>query len=120
MRHARYLSPAENAALSRVFYDDAFIEGMGRVRGIADHVETGETVLRHTDGSAFTITAATSSAVLFASRLVYLTDKEGVPNRRITLNSSPKQNVALEKRSRGLKDRRQIAAQYPDNGRDHG
>jgi len=78
MRHARYLSPAENAALSRVFYDDAFIEGMGRVRGIADHVETGETVLRHTDGSAFTITAATSSAVLFASRLVYLTDKEGV------------------------------------------
>ena len=119
MRHARYLSPAENAALSRVFYDDAFIEGMGRVRGIADHVETGETVLRHTDGSAFTITAATSSAVLFASRLVYLTDKEGVRQPWDHLKQLT-EAVALEKRSRGLKDRRQIAAQYPDNGRDHG
>jgi hypothetical protein len=75
------LDPAEKAALSKVFEDDTFIEGMGKVRLIADHVETGDAVLRHTDNSPFTITSASSAAAVFANRCVYLSDTDGVPHR---------------------------------------
>ena len=55
-RHeAASLDPNERAALRKVFENDRFIEGMGKVRAISDHVEKGLTVLRHTDNSPFSV-----------------------------------------------------------------
>jgi hypothetical protein len=75
------LDPTERAALRKVFEDDTFIEGMGRVRGIGDHVETGCVVLRHIDNSPFTVTAASSAAAVFADRCVDLPDTDGHRHR---------------------------------------
>jgi hypothetical protein len=75
------LAAAEKAALQKVFEDDKFIEGMGKVRGIADHVEIGEVIIRDTNNAPFTITPASSAAAVFADRCVNLTDVEGVTHR---------------------------------------
>jgi hypothetical protein len=61
---ASTLNPTERAALRRVFEDDEFIEGMGKVRVIGDHVERGGAVLRHTNNSPFTITSESSAAAV--------------------------------------------------------
>ena len=75
------LNSTEKAALRKVFEDDKFIAGIGKVRGIGDHVETGCVVLRHIDNSPFTVTAASSAAAVFADRCVHLYDTDGRQHR---------------------------------------
>jgi hypothetical protein len=77
---ARSLDPTERAALYNVFEDDVFIRGMGKVRGISEHVVMDDAVLYHTDNSPFTITAASSAALVFSRRCVTLIDTKGNPH----------------------------------------
>jgi hypothetical protein len=77
-RRARYLSPSQTKALAKHLRYDVFIESMGKVRSIGEHVDLKDDVeLHHSDGSAFTMTPASSSAVIFATPRVMLTDKTG-------------------------------------------
>lgn len=39
---AHSLNPTETKALSKVFKEDVFIDSVGRIRGISEHVETGD------------------------------------------------------------------------------
>lgn len=73
----RTLSPTEHAALRKVFEDDKFIESVGKVRGISEHVETGDVELLDTDNVRVTITAKSSAAVVFAARTALLIDNQG-------------------------------------------
>ena len=74
------LEPGEKEALRKVFEDDTFIKGMGKVRGISEHVEMGEVVLRQTDGSALK-SQLPSAAAVFADRCVHLFDTAGDRHR---------------------------------------
>ena len=69
----------ERDFLRKVLEEDEFIEGMGRLRGISEHVETGNTELRHPHGEPFELTPASSAAILFESHRVYVTDVDGKP-----------------------------------------
>jgi hypothetical protein len=73
----RSLSPTEHAALRKVFEGDKFIESVGKVRGISEHVETGDVELFDTDYVSATITAKSSAAVVFAARTALLIDNSG-------------------------------------------
>jgi hypothetical protein len=76
------LDATEQAALRKVFEDDRFMEGMGRVRVISEHVlQRGCAVLSYPDNSTFTITSASSAAAVFADRCVTLIDADGNPHR---------------------------------------
>jgi hypothetical protein len=75
------LGSTAKAALSKVFDNDPFIEGMCKARVIGDHVKAKEPVLRHIDNSPIEITASTSGATLFAGRCVELTDTRGQRHR---------------------------------------
>jgi hypothetical protein len=77
MRTAHSLSPTEAKALSKVFDKDVFIESVGRIRGISEHVETGEVVLHHINGSPFRVRAESSAAAVFASDSIDLIDTNG-------------------------------------------
>jgi hypothetical protein len=75
------LGPAELKALRKVFEEDGFIEGMGKLRGIAEHVETGNVTLRDIHSSPYEITAASSAAVVFKHPQVNVYDTAGVLRR---------------------------------------
>jgi hypothetical protein len=75
------LSAFAKAALSKVFDDDPFIEGMCRARVISDHVKANEPILRHTDNSPIYVIACTSGATLFRDRRVDVTDTTGRSHR---------------------------------------
>jgi hypothetical protein len=75
------LEPSERAAFEKVFENDKFMEGMGEVRNISEHVEKGDVTLSRLDNSTFTITAKSSAAAMFADRVVYLTDTDGFQQR---------------------------------------
>jgi hypothetical protein len=75
------LDPAELKALQKVFEENEFIEGVGRIRGIAEHVETGEVTLRDTHNRPYTITSESSAEAVFKGRVVNLPDKAGTFHR---------------------------------------
>jgi hypothetical protein len=72
----RHLDAGEFEALRNVFEDD-FIKGMGRLRNILTHVETGDVELYYPHGPKFTLTAASSAEVVGASTNVTVSDKAG-------------------------------------------
>lgn len=79
---ARSLDHAERAALSKVFEGDKFIEGMGKMRGISEHVlQKDGATLYHTDNSPFEITSSSSAAVVFDGPCVTLIDANGAAQR---------------------------------------
>ena len=65
----------------KVFEANEFIEGIGRLRGIAEHVETGNVTLRDVHNRPYTITSASSAALVFKAPVVNLTDTTGVVHR---------------------------------------
>jgi hypothetical protein len=73
--------PARNA-FGKVFERDKFMEGMGEVRGISEHILPKDgTVLTYPDGSNFRITSASSAAAMFANPRPVLIDADGKERR---------------------------------------
>jgi hypothetical protein len=77
---AKSLTHAGRNALSAVFERDNFIEGMGTMRGISEHVvpKNGARLYRP-DGSSFEITSSSSAALAFSAPRVTLIDVSGNP-----------------------------------------
>jgi hypothetical protein len=73
---ARSLNSTEREALQKVFEENAFIEGMCKLRVIAHHV-TGDLLIYDINYSAFELVAGTSGATAFAKPRVTLIDKNG-------------------------------------------
>src|SRR5262249_14984901 len=74
---AGHLSQTEQAAPGNVFGDNKFIASVGRVRGISNHVETGDVESLDPNNVSFTLTPASSALAVFAAPCVKLTDKQG-------------------------------------------
>ena len=74
-KEKKTLAATEQAALKNVFEDDKFMEGMGKVRVISEHVlERHGAVLSFPDNSTFSITSESSAAAIFVSRHPTLID----------------------------------------------
>ncbi len=72
------LGPSELNALSKVFENDVFTQGMMNIRHVGEHVtKRGDFIIRTTKNEAIKLPAATSAMAMFAHSTVILNDTAG-------------------------------------------
>jgi hypothetical protein len=65
-----------------VFEHHVFIDSMGKIRGIGEHVHMGDAVvLRDINNVPFTVTPASSAELVFSAPVVQLPDIDGESHR---------------------------------------
>ena len=76
------LCPSELNALSRVFENDVFTQGMMNIRHVGEHVtKRVDFLIRTTKNEAIKLPAATSAMAMFAHSTVILNDTAGKPHQ---------------------------------------
>lgn len=81
-KEKKNLNASARAALSKVFEDDTFIEGMMNIRLVGEHVEKrGELVIWTTSNAPIRMQAGSSAMSVFSAYDVTLTQATGNPYR---------------------------------------
>ena len=82
MKEKPQLTRAELEALSKVFEQDTFTEGMMDIRQVGEHVrKRGDLVIRTTSNAPITLSAESSAMALFSASTVFLNGTDGNPQR---------------------------------------
>jgi hypothetical protein len=78
----RHLNRAAQKALSKVFEEDTFIEGMMHIRAVLEHVtKRCDLAIRTTENASISLNPETSARAMFSATVVNLTDVNGRPFR---------------------------------------